>query len=150
MKKEEYELLCKRYNKPYDLDGLELFNELVKPQKTSREPYSNIVVSKAIKKWISESAFFPTVADINKYCEKVWKEETSSIINQMKEKGYFGDVKEFDKSLKFINSGILPKFLKEDMAKYYCQINNVQIEHKDTLLLETEGVDILGDILCGS
>lgn len=111
------------------------------------EYFSDISYStlhKAIKEIIVESKYFPTAPQLKDKCKKINKEYMLSIIDKMKDDGYFkkgilGDLSDeqafrnYDKALIWLDNGNIPEFLKNDMRKYIK--DNRQINQKERKLL---------------
>ena len=60
-------------------------------------------------------------------------------IEKMIKAGYFKDSREIDKTYKFMEEGIIPKWLLEDMKKYGYEDNRILIDTTSTKMLNTGG-----------
>lgn len=80
--------------------------------------YNELTISNATKSIIRKNKFMPTLKEIIDECENVRTYKISVIIEKMKKAGYFKDPREIDKTYKFIEEGIIPDWLIEDMKKY--------------------------------
>ncbi|MCI9434738.1 MAG: hypothetical protein HFI86_05670 [Bacilli bacterium] len=91
--------------------------------------YNPKIVLKAIDEIIRTSKFMPTIAEIIEKCDSQSKTYTFDILEIMKKDGYFkhgayGEldnrqaIKNYEKATMWINKGIIPKWLLEDMKKY--------------------------------
>lgn len=80
--------------------------------------YSEATLMSALKKIISRSKFMPTIADILEECKKEQKSYLETIIEKMENGGYFKDTMEIEKVYIWLEKGIIPKWLREDMNKY--------------------------------
>lgn len=94
--------------------------------------YRPEIIMKSVNNIISKSKFMPTVAEILencKFCESGFKNE---IIKKMIANGYFKDPREIDKIYKFMQDGIIPKWLLEDMKRYgyveYEALSNTELK----------------------
>ena len=77
--------------------------------------YNELTISNATKSIIRKNKFMPTLKEIIDECENVRTYKINVIIEKMKKAGYFKDPREIDK---FIEEGIIPDWLIEDMKKY--------------------------------
>lgn len=80
--------------------------------------YRPEVIIKSVNNIISNSRFMPTVAEILENCKSCESGFKNAIIEKMIADGYFKDPREIDKTYKFIQEGIIPNWLLEDMKKY--------------------------------
>ena len=80
--------------------------------------YNELTISNATKSIIRKNKFMPTLKEIIDECENVRTYKINVIIEKMKKVGYFKDPREIDKTYKFIEEGIIPDWLVEDMKKY--------------------------------
>lgn len=80
--------------------------------------YNELTISNATKSIIRKNKFMPTLKEIIDECENVRTYKINVIIEKMKKAGYFKDPREIDKTYKFIEEGIIPDWLIEDMKKY--------------------------------
>ena len=80
--------------------------------------YNELTISNATKSIIRKNKFMPTLKEIIDECENVRTYKINVIIEKMKKAGYFKDPREIDKTYKFIEEGIIPDWLVEDMKKY--------------------------------
>ena len=95
--------------------------------------YNEETLTSAIKEIIRTSKYMPSLNEIIEQCEKSRVHQTNKIVEKMWEDGYFkkgtyGELDEsqayrnYNKTLKFIEEGIIPEWLREDMKKYYSQM----------------------------
>lgn len=80
--------------------------------------YPAIVVEKAINDIIQEYVFMPTISEIIKKCNEVNSNQKQWVIEKMIQDGYFHSQREIEKAYHFIEEGVIPQWLKEDMQKY--------------------------------
>ena len=86
------------------------------------------VFKKAIIELCKERTYMPTIHDILDKTKVVKNNYYLSILEQMKKDGYFKlgivplspeqEERNYDKSIRWIERGIIPGFLLEDMQKY--------------------------------
>ena len=95
--------------------------------------YNEETLTSAIKEIIRNNKYMPSLSEIIEQCEKSRVHQTNKIVEKMWEDGYFkkgayGELdesqayKNYNKTLKFIEEGIIPEWLRNDMKKYYSQM----------------------------
>lgn len=105
--------------------------------------YNEETLTSAIKEIIRTSKYMPSLNEIIEQCDKCRTHQTNKIVELMWQDGYFkksdyGELDEsqayrnYNKTLKFIEEGIIPEWLREDMKKYYSQI----LANKEVKLIE--------------
>jgi hypothetical protein len=105
--------------------------------------YNEETLTNAIKEIIRTSKYMPSLNEIIEQCEKSRTHQANEIVEKMWKDGYFkksayGELDEsqayrnYNKTLKFIEEGIIPEWLREDMKKYYSQM----ITNKEVKLIE--------------
>lgn len=124
------------YSKNMDQEQLESWFECF-----SDVSYSTL--NNAIKEIVSESKYFPTISQLKDKCKEVNKKYIVSIIDKMKESGYFKKgveeltdshaLRNYEKTLMWLDEGNLPEFVENDIKEFLKQ--NKQIEQKDKKLL---------------
>lgn len=124
---EGIKILSSCYQKVISDDDILIWYEMLK----DIEPE---VFKKAIIELYKEKAYMPTIHDILDKTKTVKNNYYLSILEQMKKDGYFklGVVplspeqkdRNYVKSIKWIEIGIIPRFLLEDMQKYINKSSN--------------------------
>ena len=102
--------------------------------------YNETTLINAIKSIIRKNKFMPTLKEI--IDDLMWPRWTADCfinIEKMIKAGYFKDSREIDKTYKFIEEGIIPKWLLEDMKKYGYEDNRILIDTTQTKMLNTGG-----------
>ena len=105
--------------------------------------YNEETLINAIKEIIRTSKYMPSLNEIIEQCEKSRVHQTNKIVDLMWQDGYFkkgayGELddsqayRNYNKTLKFIEEGIIPEWLREDMKKYY----NQMLTNKEVKLIE--------------
>lgn len=105
--------------------------------------YNEETLINAIKEIIRTSKYMPSLNEIIEQCEKSRVHQTNEIVELMWKDGYFkkgayGELddsqayRNYNKTLKFIEEGIIPEWLREDMKKYYSQM----LTNKEVKLIE--------------
>lgn len=95
--------------------------------------YNYETLEKVAKEIIKTKKYLPSISEIIELCEKNKVHNRNRIIELMVNDGYFKSPLEIEKVYMWINEGIIPSWLKEDMKKYY----NLGIENKEIKLLES-------------
>ena len=118
---EGIKILSSCYQKVISNDDISIWYEMLQ----DIEPE---VFKKAIIEVCKERTYMPTIHDILDKTKVVKNNYYLSIIEQMKKDGYFKlgvvplspeqEERNYDKSIRWIERGIIPGFLLEDMQKY--------------------------------
>lgn len=101
---------------------------------------------KATKEIIRTSKFLPRIADLIEACEKYKESERKEVIDYMRSVGYFkysayGEVtdekasRNYSKALRFIELGVIPDWLQEDIDYYVNQMHQLRLQDKQNKLL---------------
>lgn len=103
---------------------------------------------RATKEIIRTSKFLPRIADLIEVCESQKGIKKREVLEYMKKDGYFylsyrpehrldeaQATRNYMKAISFIERGIIPDWLKEDINYYYNKMHNIQIEGKANKLL---------------
>jgi len=53
----------------------------------------------------------------------------------MKAKGYFKDIREYEKTIMWYSKGIIPSWLKEDLNKYYKMMQQDKLQYQEQRLI---------------
>ena len=86
-----------------------------------------------------KNKFMPTLKEIIDERELGKTYQKNIVIEKMIKAGYFKDSREIDKTYKFMEEGIIPKWLLEDMKKYGYEDNRILIDTTSTKMLNTGG-----------
>lgn len=116
---------------------------LCKTYQEELSQYNEETLTSAIKEIIRTSKYMPSLNEIIEQCEKSRVHQTNKIVDLMWQDGYFkkgayGELddsqayRNYNKTLKFIEEGIIPEWLREDMKKYY----NQMLTNKEVKLIE--------------
>lgn len=135
---EGMKILSSCYHKQINNDDFIIWYEMLQ----DKEPE---VFRKAIIEICKERSYMPTIHDVLEKIESVNNSFYLNILEQMKNDGYFKsgivpltseqEERNYDKSIRWIESGIIPGFLKEDMQEYINKYSK-KINSKDTKLIE--------------
>ena len=101
---------------------------------------------KATKDIIRTSKFIPKIADLIEMCDKFKEKEKLEVIDYMRSVGYFkysayGEVtdekasRNYSKALRFIELGVIPDWLQEDIDYYLNQMHQLRLQDKQNKLL---------------
>lgn len=97
--------------------------------------YTYEVFIKSIKNIIRKSTFLPKINELLEECEKQKESIKFDVIEFMNNHGYFKSSQEYEKACLFMQDGVVPKWLQEDINKYYILMKQETIDTKDTLLI---------------
>lgn len=135
---EGMKILSSCYHKQINNDDFIIWYEMLQ----DKDPE---VFRKAIIEICKERSYMPTIHDVLEKIESVNNSFYLNILEQMKNDGYFKrgivpltskqEERNYDKSIRWIESGIIPGFLKEDMQEYINK-SSAKINSKDTKLIE--------------
>lgn len=116
---------------------------LIAMYKEQLNGYSYNLVSKAVDKIISKNKYMPSMAEIIDECNSVNVNYLLNIVKVMYDDGYFHRGVErlsddqanrnYDKTIDWLEKGIIPSFLKADMEEY--MKNDEQIEAQERKFL---------------
>lgn len=81
--------------------------------------YDYEIYKMSIKNIIKQESFVPKINKIIEECEKNEDKIEYMVIEKMKEKGYFKNDNEYEKTINFVKNGTIPEWLKKDIKKYY-------------------------------
>lgn len=127
------------YGKEYNQMEAQQVYEFVKE-------YNYDTFIKAVKELIRTSKFLPRIADLIEACEKYKGSERKEVIDYMRSVGYFkysayGEVtdekasRNYSKALRFIELGVIPDWLQEDIDYYVNQMHQLRLQDKSSKLL---------------
>jgi len=95
--------------------------------------YNEETLNQTAKTIIRTMKYMPSIKEILEVCEQAKVYKRNQIIETMIQDGYFKSPTEIDKVYMWIEEGIIPSWLKEDMKKYY----NKGIKNKEIKLIES-------------
>lgn len=127
------------YGKEYSQLEVQQIYEFVKE-------YDYETFIKATKEIIRTSKFLPKIADLIETCDKFKGSANKEVIDYMREVGYFkyspyGEVtdekasRNYCKALRFIELGVIPDWLQEDIDYYINQMHQLRLQDKQNKLL---------------
>lgn len=135
---EGMKILSSCYHKEINNDDFIIWYEMLQ----DKDPEA---FRKAIIEICKEKSYIPTIHDVLDKIESANNSFYLHILEQMKNDGYFKrgvkpltpehESKNYDKAIKWIESGIMPEFLKEDMQEYINK-SSLKIKNSDTKLIE--------------
>ena len=103
--------------------------------------YNEPTLMNAIKSIIRKNKFMPTLKEILDECELCKTTQKNIVIERMIKAGYFKDPKEIDKTYKFLEEGIIPNWLLEDMKKYGYEDSHNLISTNSSKMLNNGGAN---------
>lgn len=89
----------------------------------------------AIKNIIKTSKFLPKITDLITACDNAKTIVRCDVLEYMNKLGYFKTPNEYSKTILFMERGIVPGWLQDDINKYYKQMVNNRLDHKETLMI---------------
>ena len=95
--------------------------------------YNEETLELVSKEIVKNFKYIPSMAEIIKLCENKKVHTRNEIVELMIKEGYFKSPLEIEKVYRWIEEGIIPSWLQEDMKKYY----KLGITHKEMKLLES-------------
>ncbi len=127
------------YGKEYSQLEVQQVYEFVKE-------YNYDTFIKATKEIIRTSKFLPRIADLIENCEKFKNSGNKEVIDYMRNVGYFkysayGEItdehasRNYDKAIRFIETGIIPDWFQEDLDYYINQMHQLRLEDKQNKLI---------------
>lgn len=95
--------------------------------------YNSETLEAVAKEIVKTRKFMPSISEIIDLCKEKKVYKRNEIIELMIKDGYFKSPREIEKVYMWIDEGIIPSWLQEDMKKYY----NKGLENKEIKLLES-------------
>lgn len=134
---EGMKILSSCYHKQINNDDFIIWYEMLQ----DKDPE---VFRKAIIEICKERSYMPTIHDVLEKIESVNNSFYLHILEQMKNDGYFKkgivpltseqEERNYDKSIRWIEKGIIPKFLEEEMKEYMIKSSS-KLNNKDQKLI---------------
>lgn len=116
-------------NNGYSREECEIYYEFL-------QAYEYDIFRHAVKNIIKSSKFIPKITELVEECEKEKKASKFEIVEFMKQRGYFKAPTEYEKANLFLERGIIPEWLQNDINKYFYIFKQQRIEYKNNILLE--------------
>lgn len=114
MKKEEFVVAIKylavSYSKTFTSEEMKVWYDFFKE-------YDYTIFNNSIKEIIVTNKFAPSIADLKAICEKNKKQKMYILLEELKNDGYFKNENEYTKTIHFLDEGIIPEWLKKELAK---------------------------------
>ena len=104
--------------------------EMVSMYQNMLGDYNETILNNAIKTIIKTKKYMPSISEIIDICDSEKKQISNVIIEKMINDGYFKNDREIEKAILWVNEGVIPKWLREDMKKYYSKL----LENKRLLI----------------
>ena len=122
------QMLGMAYGKEFSQQECELYYEFL-------QGYTYETFKTAIKNIIKSSKFLPKVTDIIEACEGAKTQTRFDVVEFMKQMGYFKHIKEYDKTILFMERNIVPEWLQNDINTYYKMMQQERLETNEQLKL---------------
>ena len=104
------------------------------------------IFNQAIKEISKENKYIPNASLLHDKCSSLNKNNLMNIANYMYQDGYFHRgvkrlsdeqaLRNFDKTVMWLEKGIIPSFLKEDMQEYMKKYKQSQIQNQERLKIK--------------
>lgn len=118
------------YSKEFDEEECKVYYDFLKK-------YEYESFKMAVKSIIKNSKFLPKISELVEECEKYKQYYTFKILEFMKSLNYFKSVNESDKATKYLETGVIPSWFKEDMNKYYKMMKQEIISQDEKIMIGT-------------
>ena len=115
--------------------GKQYTQEEIKQHYDFLKDYKDITFITAIKNLIKTSKFLPKITELIGACENAKSLVRFDVLEYMNKIGYFKDPSEYQKASLFMERGIVPSWLQEDINKYYKMMISNRLEHKEQMLI---------------
>lgn len=123
--------LSSYYLKTFDTSVVESWYEIFKDE--TEKTFNN-----AIKEIVTRSKYFPSVSELVEECKRQRTINGFAILDYMKSQGYFKEstyaMSEYDKAYKWLETGVIPEWFKEDMKKYNKQKKMLETKENKILI----------------
>ena len=104
------------------------------------------IFNQAVKEISKENKYMPNASELYDKCSSLNKNNLMNIVNYMYQDGYFHRgverlsdeqaLRNLDKTVIWLEKGIIPSFLKEDMQDYMKKYKQSQIQDQERLKIE--------------
>lgn len=115
--------------------GKQYTQEEIKQHYDFLKDYNDATFINAIKNLIKTSKFLPKITDLIEACENAKTQTRFDVIEYMNKVGYFKSPNEYEKATLFMERGVVPSWLQEDINKYYKDMLSNRLEHKQQALI---------------
>lgn len=122
------QMLGMAYGKEFSQQECELYYEFL-------QGYTYETFKTAIKNIITSSKFLPKVTDIIEACEGAKTQTRFDVVEFMKQMGYFKHIKEYEKTILFMERNIVPEWLQNDINTYYRMMQQERLGTNEQLKL---------------
>ena len=127
------------YGKEFTQQELTIYYDFLKE-------FTDETLVKAIKNIIKKSKFLPKITEILEECENCKEHIKHEVIEFMLNMGYFkkginGELdstqalRNYEKTCSFIERGIVPEWLQDDMNYYYKLMKQERLDHQERLMI---------------
>ena len=109
--------------------------------------YNYQTMIEAVKSIIRTSKYVPKIADLIEACENCKSSTKIAVVKYMRDSGYFklcdyGEItdehatRNYNKVMMWLERGVMPDWLQEDINYYYLKMKNKALENNEQTLLE--------------
>ena len=116
------------YGKTFTPQECQIYHDFLKD-------YSYETFVTAIKNIIKTSKFLPKITELIEACEGAKIQTRFDVIEYMNQIGYFKHPREYEKATLFMERGIVPEWLQNDINTYYKMMVNNRLESHEQKLL---------------
>lgn len=120
------------YGKEFTQQELTVYYDFLKE-------FSDETLVKAIKNIIKTSKFMPKINELVEECENSKEQARFEILEYMKAMGYFKEsgyaISEYEKAIKWLETGVIPHWFKDDMTKYYKMMKQERLSQQEQILI---------------
>ena len=116
------------YGKEFTQQELTVYYDFLKE-------FSDETLVKAIKNIIKTSKFMPKINELVEECDNCKEQVKYEVLEFMKQQGYFKAPIEYEKASLFMERGIVPKWLQEDINKYYRLMQQNTLNYQEQKLI---------------
>lgn len=110
-----YPYYFKDFNEEDTLDMVMMYQDML-------GNYNEQTLDKVVKDIIKTKKYMPSLSEIIELCDNCKIHVQNEIVEYMIQEGYFKSPNEIDKIYMWLGEGIIPKWFKEDMKKYYSKM----------------------------
>jgi hypothetical protein len=99
------------------------------------QEYTYDTFKAAVKNIIKKSKFLPKISELVEECENCKEQVKFEVIEFMNRKGYFKNIKEYEKTITWYSKGLTPDWLMKDMQKYYKMMQQEKLSYNEQLMI---------------
>lgn len=108
----EMKILAISYDKDFNEETIKFWYQHFKD-------FNKEILKNAIQRTILTKKFMPSIAELLDSCKQEQKNIKISTLEEMKNNGYFKNLNEYEKAVKWVEKDIIPNWLLKDMKECY-------------------------------